>query len=417
MLSVTRRLAVLLILTSVSSPVAFCVERLNVLAAGQVMPGESPIPLWFDADPLVDYVLIPTDIDIMGGRGVAGEHVMEDTWRRFVRIYFPKTREALVEGFEFFVFPDGYLDPFTTSQVAHIRYAIENGLGSFVTMGGDLSAPDKKSYPGWESSTLYELLPAELNDKMKQDGSSFRVQVLKNDPPLLSMFVPLGIEKVRGSGGFTYLYSKPGTTIWAKLISDGLPSGVPDDWLISWKVGATGGFFWVVADDLDHSWWSSVHVPSQNEYSMDVFLNILLYSTGRPLPDDILVVHDLRDRYWHYNQERVMLFSLLEFVDRFGANTRSLEHEIDEVDQLKEKSFDEYRVQDFEGALASIQQAMSKIATTANNAIRLKDRALLWVYVTEWCAVTGTLFTSGFFVYTLLIRRRLYKEVAVTRAR
>jgi hypothetical protein len=169
-------------LTVLLAAPAICAEGLTVLAIGQVMPGESPVPLWFDADPLVDYVLIPTDIDVMGGQGVAGDRVMEDSWRRYIRIYFPKTRKLLVEGFDFLVFPDGYIEPFTPSQISDVRYAMENGLGCFLTMGGDLAAPDHKAYPGWQSSTLYELMPIELTDTMTQVGSAFRVHVVKEAP-------------------------------------------------------------------------------------------------------------------------------------------------------------------------------------------------------------------------------------------
>jgi hypothetical protein len=185
------------------------------------------------------------------------------------------------------------------------------------------------------------------------------------------MFVPLGIEKVPGAGGFTYLYTKPGTTVWGKMVSDSIPANMPDDWLVSVRIGAAGGYFWAVADDLDHVWWSSVHATGGNEYSIDVFINILLYSTGRSLPDDILVVHQLRNRYWHYNQEKALLYSLLEFVDRFGANTRTLEDEINEIDRLKEQSFDEYRIQDYESALASIDQATDMMLTTGGAAMEL----------------------------------------------
>jgi len=394
-----------------------CIQRLNVLAIGQVMPGESPIPYWFDADPLVDYVLIPTDIDIMGSQGVAGQRVMEEAWRRYIRIYFPKTRESLVSNFNFFVFPDGYIEPFTAVQIADMRYALENGLGAFVTMGGDMSSPTGKAYPGWKNSVLDEILPVELNDKMRQDSSTFSIRVLKNDPPLLSMFVPLGIESVRGASAFTYITTRTGATIWGKLASPTLPSSASGDWLVSWRVGATGGEFWVTADDLDSTWWSSVHGLSQNVYAIDIFLNILLYSTGRPLPEDILLLHDLRMRYWRYNEDRLLLFSLLEFVDRFGANTRTLEGEITNVDRLKEQSFEAYRQQEFTLASASMVEALDRISSIANDAMKLKDRALFWVYLTEWSAVMGTLFASGFVVYSLLVRRMLYKEVRLTRSR
>ncbi len=381
------------------------------------MPGESPIPYWFDADPLVDYVLIPTDIDIMGGLAVAGQRVMEQAWRRYIRIYFPKTRESLASDFDFFVFPDGYIEPFTPAQISDMRYAMENGLGTFVTMGGDMSSPTGKAYPGWKNSVLDEILPVELNDKMRQDGSTFSIRVLKKDPPLLSMFVPLGIESVRGASAFTYLTTRTGATVWGKLTSPTLPTTASGDWLVSWRVGATGGIFWVVADDLDSTWWSAVHGLSKNEYAIDIFLNILLYSTDRSLPEDILLLHDLRMRYWRYNEDRLLLFSLLEFVDRFGANTRTLENEIANVDQLKEESFKAYRQQDFAQASASMAEALGRVESIADSAMKLKDRALFWVYLIEWFSVMGTLFASGFALYSLLVRRILYKEVRVTRGR
>ncbi|MBU7004939.1 MAG: hypothetical protein HXS50_05190 [Theionarchaea archaeon] len=386
-------------------------DRLTVLAIGQVLPGESPIPQWFDADPLVDYILIPTDIDFM--QGATSESGIK-TWRRFIRIYFPKTRKDLIENFEFYVFPDGNIDPFTTTQIADIRHSIENGMGSFVTLGGDLAAPSHTAFPGWLNSALYELLPAELNDKMRQSGDEFRIEVVLEDPPVLSAFVPLGIEKVRASI-FSLLYPKPGSTIWANMVSPGIPPYAPGVWLVSWKVGSGGGVFWAVADDLDASFWSSLIRPCENPYNMDIFLNIMLYSTGRELPVDILQVHDLRRKYWQFNEEKALMISLFEFVDKFGANTRSLEEEILEADRLKGLSFDEYRHQLYSEALESINRGIEVMLDISNRAIELKDRALFWVYLTEWSAVTGTMLASGFVVYDLLVRRRSYKEVDSTR--
>jgi hypothetical protein len=393
-------------------PGALSADMLKVLAIGQVLPGECVLIPWFNADPLVDYVLIPTDVDVMGGRRVAGDKVMEDAWRRYIRIYFPKTREVLAGDFEFIAFPDGYIDPFTPGQQADMKFAMESGVSCFITMGGDMAAPSHKAYPGWMSSVLYELLPVTLTDNMKQTGSSFQIEVVKDDPEVLSIFVPLGIHKMVGSG-FTYLYPREGTTTWAKMFSTGLPRGAPGAWLVSWRTGSQGGLFWAVADDLDHRWWS----PRDNDYGMDIFLNVMLHSTGRKLPEDIILIHEIRNRYWHYNQERQLLYSLLEFVDRFGGNIRSLEDQISGVDELKEESFDRYREQDYEGAWVAINEAQEQIMVTAADAVELKDRALMWVYITEWSAVTGTMFVTGLVVHTLLIKRWLYREVGTTRSK
>ena len=51
--------------------------------------------------------------------------------------------------------------------MSDMRYAVENGLGAYLTTGGDLSSPSGSAYSGWKNSVLEEVLPVELNDKMK----------------------------------------------------------------------------------------------------------------------------------------------------------------------------------------------------------------------------------------------------------
>ncbi len=50
-------------------------------------------------------------------------------------------------------------------------------------------------------------------------------------------------------------------------------------------------------------------------------------------------------------------------------------------------------------------------------AARLKERSLfwVWVYVIEWTVTSSALIISGFLVWTLMIRRRLYREARTTR--
>lgn len=43
------------------------------------------------------------------------------------------------------------------------------------------------------------------------------------------------------------------------------------------------------------------------------------------------------------------------------------------------------------------------------------NRALLWIHVINWLVVCGTFMASGFVLWTLMVRRRLYREVASTR--
>jgi len=400
-----------------SLPATLGKDQLHIIAIGQVLPRQSPIPLWLDADPLTDYLLIPTDAD-------SGGFTSRES-NRYVRIYFPRNREALVEGFDFFVFPDGNLDPFTPSQLGDMRYAIENGLGSFVTTGGDLSSSSGSAYSGWVNSVLNEIMPVELNTRMQQDRSVFSIRVVKEEPPVLSMFVPLGIERARGAYAFTYLTTKIGATVWSRLRVVNLPQmggtslgiGSESDWLVSWRVGTTGGIFWVVADDLDSYWWSPIFWPGvfENDYADDLFINILLHSVGAPLPRDVSQLHDLRNLYSSYNVERSLMISLLDFADSFGAITRDVYLQMEEVDGLRIESFDKYREYSFAEASEIMELAMSRFAALREDAMDLKDGALLWIYLTQWVAVTGTSLTTGVVIWTLMVRKRLYREVGTTR--
>ncbi|MBU7003934.1 MAG: hypothetical protein HXS50_00100 [Theionarchaea archaeon] len=386
--------------------------QITVLAIGQVLPGESPIPEWFGSDPLVDYVLVPTDVDFHAGFN-------EASFRRFIRLYFPRTRETLVEDFDFMVFPDGRLDPFTSSQIVDMKYAVENGVGSLVTMGGGLSNPSGSVYPSWANSVLREILPVELNDRMKHDNGVFNIEVVKDDPPVLSMFLPLGIEDYPGVH-FTYLQTRPGITLWGNIrIAVGAPGfmgvGEKTEWLVSWRYGTKGGISWVTADDLDALWWSSVLSPSENEYAGDVFINILLHSAGAPLTHDVVQMHRLRGLYFDYNIEKLLLTGVLEFADSFGANTRDMYTRIGEADDLRGSSLDSYRSYIFSDAIEIMEAAIASLYELRDDAYALKDRALFWVYLIQWIAVTGTSLLSGFLVWTLMIRRRLYRVVTTTR--
>jgi hypothetical protein len=412
---VSRELCSALLIISLCLPVVLGEGQICVLAIGQVLPGESPIQQWFESDPLIDYVLVPTDVDFLVG-------FSEASFRRFVRLYFPRTREVLMEGFDFMVFPDGRLEPFTSSQIVDMKYAVENGLGSCVTMGGGLASPSRNVYSSWANSVLREILPVELNDRMKHDSSVFTIEVVKDDPPVLSMFLPLGIEEFPGVH-FTYLTTRLGATVWAnlkvvKFVPEGpfsLGLGMKTEWLVSWRVGATGGISWALADDLDAMWWSSVLSPSKNEYAGDVFINILLYSAGAPMTHDIFQLHMLRRLYFDYNVEKSLLTGVLEFADSFGTSTRDMYVRVDEVNELRRTSLDSYRSYSFAEATEIMGSAMSRLVELRDDAFDLKDRALFWIYLTQWVTVTGTFLISGFLVWTLMVRRRLYRGVTTTR--
>ena len=132
-------------------------------------------------------------------------------------------------------------------------------------------------------------------------------------------------------------------------------------------------------------------------------------------PANVFILHDVKARYMQYREHRAVLLSLPDFIGKFGANTRRLERLIGEVDVKRKGSYDAYREGRFDDAIVLIVDALKRLATISDDAVKLKCKALFWVYATEWSAVTGTLFLSTLVLYSLMVRRRAYTEVSSTR--
>jgi len=50
-------------------------------------------------------------------------------------------------------------------------------------------------------------------------------------------------------------------------------------------------------------------------------------------------------------------------------------------------------------------------------AVRAKNTALAWVYIIEWVSVTAASLFSAAILWTLMVRRTMYRETAMTRGR
>ena len=50
-----------------------------------------------------------------------------------------------------------------------------------------------------------------------------------------------------------------------------------------------------------------------------------------------------------------------------------------------------------------------------DDAYDLKDRTLFWIYFIEWLTILGTTMASSTLLYMLMVRRRLYRTVDLTR--
>ncbi len=61
-----------------------------------------------------------------------------------------------------------------------------------------------------------------------------------------------------------------------------------------------------------------------------------------------------------------------------------------------------------ESLLIDLNQAEARM-------IELKDQAMFWIHLVEWLVITATVMISGLATWTLMVRRRLYREVQTLR--
>jgi hypothetical protein len=126
-------------------------------------------------------------------------------------------------------------------------------------------------------------------------------------------------------------------------------------------------------------------------------------------------MHAVRTSLRQYSHERSLITSLTEFVDRFGANLVPIERRLVEISEMKKEANRLYTEQEYEAVLARMDEISTAISELGMEALRLKRSALFWVFLIEWLAVMGTFMVCGFILWSLMVRRRLYRDVEATR--
>ncbi len=391
---------------------AAAVEPISVLALGSVDPSQSPVTTWLSTDPNFELSLVPTRLyDV--------EAITPDQARRMLRLYFPRNEKAM-SAYDFLLFSGGDVRYFQPSHIQMMVSAVEAGAGSATDMGG-MSRP---LHDTWIASGMYVVFPNDVFtvDRIWDFGTpadlDFRIEV--NDAldsnPLLP-FVPLGIEKLLG-GRTRIIKPMEGSTIYAWMDSEsllGADLGFRPAACVIWEYGQGRSIAFEAW--LGHSWWSSIIDPSRNEYGQDILINYVLDASGRRYLEEIALVHALRQSYISFNQHLSFLTNLFDFVERFGANVGPLSADAREVQAGIEDSQARYLDGDVEDALRISEDLMSALRELRERAMRVRDRALQWIYVIQWLSVTATLMIAGYTLDQLMVRRKLYRSAQTTRHR
>jgi hypothetical protein len=254
----------------------------------------------------------------------------------------------------------------------------------------------------WVPTILSDLVPVSEHENFRFQG--YTVDLERDRDPVITPFIEYGVEKVVGTQ-ITTMTVKQGAVVWGHM----RPQGVP--WLVSWRPGGTrAGMQWVVAHIFD-SWWSE----ENNPYAMDVATNMVFYSLEMPLIIDIPARREARRLFTNYQGHKSLVLSMMEWADKLGVNTVPLSNSIQEIELEMEGSLDSYFEQDYPATISFLNSLSPRVAEIANEAVRLKDEAMFWIYISEWLIVSSAGIIAGFVLWTLMVRRRMFREVKATR--
>ena len=403
-------------------------EPMRVLCLGAVEGNVAPYIGWFKQEPSLEGHYVPARFYESGWSGVHSERIM-----RSVRMYFPRTYED-VSGFDFIMFDSPVVSYFGGKGIRWLRMAVEEGHSSATTMNSLLSKHQFCFLPFLESE-LAEVFPLDGVRVAEYAGGlgatklsmkigtpyqgAFRVRLNREAPPAFSPFLSLGLEEFVGGGGYL-MFQKPGAFVWMWSVGNHPDVAPETPYLMSWKFGE--GLAWSLSDNLRHGWWgwdtpAETHIVSENPYGLDILVNWIRYADGREPIQDVLAYHDIRFRYGHYADLRNLAYSVIDFASAFGGRTVDLEMRVLEEDAIVSESKDLFLEGRLEESRRRIELALEGLTEITEDSIRLKDSTFFWIYLTQWLVVTATSMICSFLLWSLMVRRKVYREVLTTRAR
>ncbi len=369
-------------------------NKIRVMMIGETKAEHQTATAIMIADPKIDLSLIP-----------AGDVADVKTSKKFVRIYIPRTKQQLIDGYDVIELFDFVPYVLETQHIQWMRDAVhDSGIGLALTEMGWYGVTDwtGNDAAAWMATVIYDAYPCDLVVGKQNMDSAY--MDIKERSPLVELpdFERTSMTTVVHHG---VQIARPGAvvhTVWRTGKEDAIVSG-------TYGLGATL---------MIPMGWDNVPAATRINwfYFMDFVLNHAYFAAQVRIPDDLQMIHRLRGSFVRYFDERAMADSLLEFVDRFGANTRSVEAMLLDLQRQKKEAEDLYLQDEYESASDAMDQVLGSFRKVSEEAVKIRQRALLWVYITEYLAVTGTCILTASLVWTLMVKRRLYREVSVTRA-
>lgn len=389
---------------------ALCLEdgRIGVLYIGCIARSR---PFWvMRDDPLFQMTFVQATLRDWAGVGPMPAESESDV-HRMVRIYMPRTHEALVSNYDVIVLSDANV-LVVGPHIAKLAQGVsEGGLGLF--MGGGWESFGGTFGPPWGETLLGQLLPT--RDIIMSMVESVQKVVVDRPEHELIRSLPWNWRDPDLAAPIKWHHNpvalKPGADLLAHVLTG---AGQENPLMVTWRLG-DGARVFAITSEIHRFFWQGGQWGNAWTYGIDLGCNLMIYLDDRPVPQDVDLARAVRSKMFEVATRRSLLMALLDFCESFGANTQRMVAGFDEMDEAIAQALPEYLDLRFEAMLETYDDVDAMLAEAEQEAVKLKNRTLLWVHVIEWLAVTGTAMVAGFVVWSLMVRRRLYQEVRTTR--
>jgi uncharacterized membrane protein len=375
-------------------------RRVSVLYTGDPYPGVTPY-LSMKEDAFT--VVTPVQASFIHYAGISAKDI-----KKSMRIYMARTYQEYVEKYDVMILSDSFRGVFTSEQTFWFRDGVlDHDIGLLMVGGWE-------SFGGsWTGSPVEEVLPVSFPTNIWVSGYipiEVTPEGYENEFMSSLPYKPLPEYMRTGTDG-NFVEQKEGSTLLAGWRVKAMQYEDPPCY-VTWEIEG-GRTFAMCHDWTPGGGW----LMSKWDYYRDYSVNLMLYLAGRSLPSGHLEIHEYRKMIHDLAISKSMLYSLLEFVESFGGNSGPIDDRVGELDFMVSGAQGLYLDHDFTEALANAQEARAMMREIEALAVELKNEALFWVYLVEWLSVTGVALLSGTVVWFIMVQRRLYREVKVTRSR
>jgi hypothetical protein len=333
--------------------------------------------------------------------------ISQELVERAMRLYMPRTRGIMVTKYDVIGLDD------TTQQAFHpqtiqwmVDGCLDDGLGIF--MAGGYESFGGNNFPSWGDTVLDQIMPVESPPGRYTWADSKNViaapenELMKNMPQddYDRYAVFLGHNIVRG---------KQSAQVLTHLVQISLTT-IQDPGWVYWDVGE--GRFFASASGFRGT---SGKVFMRWKHYGDFLSSLVYFLAGLTPPEDIALLHAARQSFRDVYDQTQMVTGTIEFITRFGADTRRVDLKLEEADAKLGEARRYFVNLELEDSRQAADQVFEILGEAYELAIAAKDAALYWIFLAEWLVVSGTGLVVGVVVWVLMVRRKLYREVQVTR--